>query len=159
MSDPPLPKGDGLGGAREILAEELECGLHPTDGWDLSAELDKTRARVDRINGEHATEAERLSHLVMEISNALVNLGMLPVQDIPQLQKSIREVLSMVGLVLEHLQEELASDTSPWLRVVHLVIFPFFFSFSPRDGCNIHFNIYFYIYIYKDVGKLMLLHL
>jgi hypothetical protein len=47
------------------------------------AELDKTPARVDRIDGEHATEADQLSQLVVEISNALVDLGMLPVQDIP----------------------------------------------------------------------------
>jgi hypothetical protein len=44
-----------------IQAEELERSLHPTDGWDLSVELDRTRVHVDRINGEHTTEAERLS--------------------------------------------------------------------------------------------------
>jgi hypothetical protein len=44
-----------------ILAEELECSLHPTDGWDLSVELDKTRARVYRIDDERATEVEQLS--------------------------------------------------------------------------------------------------
>jgi hypothetical protein len=50
----------------------------------------------------------------MEISNALVDLGMLPIQDIPQLPKLVWEVLSAVGLILEHQQEALASDTSPW---------------------------------------------
>jgi hypothetical protein len=44
---------------------------------------------VGRINAEHATEAERLSQLVVEISNALVELGMLPIQDIPQLPKLV----------------------------------------------------------------------
>jgi hypothetical protein len=34
---------------------------------------------VDGIIGECATEAGRLSYLTMGISNALVNLGMLPV--------------------------------------------------------------------------------
>jgi hypothetical protein len=43
-----------------ILAEELERGLHPTDGWDLSAELDKAYTRVDRIDDERATKAEQL---------------------------------------------------------------------------------------------------
>jgi hypothetical protein len=43
-----------------ILAKELENGLHPTNGWDLSVELDKARTRVDRIDGEHAAEAEQL---------------------------------------------------------------------------------------------------
>jgi hypothetical protein len=44
-----------------ILVEELERGLHPIDGWYLSAELDKAHACVDRIDGEHAAEAEQLS--------------------------------------------------------------------------------------------------
>jgi hypothetical protein len=65
---------------------------------------------VGRINAEHATEAERLSQLVVEISNALVELGMLPIQDIPQLPKLVYEVLSAVGLILEYLQEALDSS-------------------------------------------------
>jgi hypothetical protein len=36
----------------------------------------------------------------MEISNALVDLGMLPVWDIPQLLKSTQEVLVAAGLNL-----------------------------------------------------------
>jgi hypothetical protein len=66
-------------------------------------ELDKTCACMDRINDECASEAERLLQLVLGISNALVDLGMLPVQDILQLPKSAREVLPMAGLILEHL--------------------------------------------------------
>jgi hypothetical protein len=38
---------------------------------------------VDGVEGECATEVRQLSQLVMEISNALVDLGMLPVRDIP----------------------------------------------------------------------------
>jgi hypothetical protein len=65
---------------REVtLAEELERGLHPPNVWDLSMELDKARSCVDRIDGEHAAEAERLSQQVMRISGVLVDLGMLPV--------------------------------------------------------------------------------
>jgi hypothetical protein len=41
--------------------EEQERGLHPLDGQDLSAELEKTRMHVDRINGEHTAEAGRLA--------------------------------------------------------------------------------------------------
>jgi hypothetical protein len=40
-----------------ILAEEEERGLRPIFGRDLSSELDMTRAHVDRINDERATEA------------------------------------------------------------------------------------------------------
>jgi hypothetical protein len=46
-------------------------------------ELDRACARVDRINDERATEAEPLSQPVVEISNTLVDLHMLPIQDIP----------------------------------------------------------------------------
>jgi hypothetical protein len=44
-----------------ILSMELECDLHPSDGRDLSVALDKAHARVNGIDGECATEAERLS--------------------------------------------------------------------------------------------------
>jgi hypothetical protein len=43
-----------------ILAEELEHVPHPIDGRDISAELDKARERADKIDFEHAAEAERL---------------------------------------------------------------------------------------------------
>jgi hypothetical protein len=41
--------------------------------------------------------------LVMGISNALVDLGMLPIRDIPELLKTAQEVLVVAGLILEHL--------------------------------------------------------
>jgi hypothetical protein len=97
-----------------ILAEEQERGLHPPNGRFLSTQLYQTRVRVDRINGERATEVGRQLQLVIVISNALVDLGMLPIQDIPQLSKSVREVLPVAGLILERLQEALASSASSW---------------------------------------------
>jgi hypothetical protein len=96
-----------------ILVEELKWGMHPTDGWDLSRELDKAHAHVDRINVERATEAERLLQRVMRIFNVLVDLGMLPIQDIPQLPESVQKVLPMADLVLKRLQEALASGAGP----------------------------------------------
>jgi hypothetical protein len=62
-----------------ILAGEKECGLHPPDGQDLSTELDKICMCMDRIDAERAIEARWLSQLAVEISNTLVDLGMLPV--------------------------------------------------------------------------------
>jgi hypothetical protein len=50
----------------------------------------------------------------MRIFGVLVNLGMLLIQDIPQLLKSAQEVLPTVGLILKHLQEALDSGTSMW---------------------------------------------
>jgi hypothetical protein len=66
-----------------ILAEEQARGPHPIDRQDLSVELEEIPARVDGVEGEHTTEAEQLSQLLVEISNALVNMWMLPIQDIP----------------------------------------------------------------------------
>jgi hypothetical protein len=56
-----------------ILAEEPECNLRRPDRRNLLVELDKAHARMDRIDGERATEAERLSRQVMRISSALVD--------------------------------------------------------------------------------------
>jgi hypothetical protein len=41
-----------------VLEEELERGLHPPDRWDLSVELDKAHASVDRSTDDLAAEAE-----------------------------------------------------------------------------------------------------
>jgi hypothetical protein len=61
--------------------------------------------------GERTTEAGPLSQLVVEISNALVNLGLLPIQDIRQLLRSAQEVLAATGVLLERLREAQASGT------------------------------------------------
>jgi hypothetical protein len=62
-----------------ILVEEQVHSLHPPNGRNLSAELEETHAGVDGIKGERTTEAWQLSQPVMGISNALVDLGMLPI--------------------------------------------------------------------------------
>jgi hypothetical protein len=43
-----------------ILAEVLECGMHPSNGRDQSVELEQACACMNRIGGECATEAEQL---------------------------------------------------------------------------------------------------
>jgi hypothetical protein len=80
-----------------ILAEELEHSLHPSVGQDLPVELDK-----------------RLSWHVMKVFDVLVDLGMLSIQDIPQLPKIVQEVLHAVDLILKRLQQVPASDAGPW---------------------------------------------
>jgi hypothetical protein len=97
-----------------ILVEEQAHGLHPPNGWDLSTELEETPACMDGIKSERGSKAGQLSQLVMGISNTLVNLGMLPVQDILQRLHSAREVLEVVGPILDHLQEARASSADPW---------------------------------------------
>jgi hypothetical protein len=65
------------------------------------------------VEDECATEVGKVSKLVMEISNALVALGMMPIWDIPQLQKLAQEVLMAAELILERPREEHASTASP----------------------------------------------
>jgi hypothetical protein len=47
--------------SKAILAEELEHGVHPPDGQDQLARLDKVRAHVDQITEDHVIEGEQLS--------------------------------------------------------------------------------------------------
>jgi hypothetical protein len=87
------------------LVEEQARGLHSFDRRDLSVELEEVRACVVGIDDEHVIEAGELLWFVMEISNALVDLGMLPIWDIPQLSKTTKEVLVAPSLILECLRE------------------------------------------------------
>jgi hypothetical protein len=73
---------------REVkLAKEQARVLHPFEGQDLPTELEELRTRVSKVEDERATKAGKLSKLVLGISNALTNLRMLLVWDIPQLLK------------------------------------------------------------------------
>jgi hypothetical protein len=67
------------------------------------AKLAEEQACVARVEYERATKAGKLSTLVVGISNALVDLRMLPIEEIPQLLKIVHEVLVAAGLILEHL--------------------------------------------------------
>jgi hypothetical protein len=60
---------------KAILAVELEHGLHPLDGRDLSAELDKVCVSVNKMTEDYAI------------------WGLLPFDDIPQLPKIAQRVL------------------------------------------------------------------
>jgi hypothetical protein len=61
------------------LVEEWAQGLHPFDGQDLLVELEEIHARVAGIEDKCTAEARKLSTLVVGISNALVDLAMLPI--------------------------------------------------------------------------------
>jgi hypothetical protein len=60
-------------------------------------------ACVDGVEDEHAAEAKKLLTLVMGISNLLVDLELLPIRYIPQLSKTVQEVLAVAGLILERM--------------------------------------------------------
>jgi hypothetical protein len=65
------------------LAEEQARGLHPFDVRDLLVKLEELHARVDGVDDEHTAEVEKLSILVVGISNALIHLTTLPIWDSP----------------------------------------------------------------------------
>jgi hypothetical protein len=94
----------------ERLAEEQARGLYPFDGRDLSVELEKLRRRVAGVESECVTEAMQLSWSVMEIFDALVDLGVFPIWDIPAHSESAQDVPMAANLVLKHLREEHASS-------------------------------------------------
>jgi hypothetical protein len=83
------------------LVKEQARSLHSFVRRDLSTELEELQACMDGVEDERATKVGKLSMLVVGISNALVNLQMLPIWDILQLSKSVLEVLVVASLILE----------------------------------------------------------
>jgi hypothetical protein len=63
---------------------------------------------------EHVAEPNQLRRQVMRISSVLVDLGMLPVQDIRKLLKSAQEVMPVFDHVLKQIQKVLASGAGLW---------------------------------------------
>jgi hypothetical protein len=98
----------------EMLVEEQAQSLHFFDGRDLSTELEELRERVAGVDSECATEAMALSRSVMGIFDVLVDLGTFPIRDIPEHPKLAQDVLMVVGLLLECLWQEHASDIGSW---------------------------------------------
>jgi hypothetical protein len=145
----------------EKLAEEQARGLYSFDRRDLSVELEELHERVAGVENECVTEAVQLSRSVMEISDALVDLGMFPIQSIPMQPRSAQDVLTVASHVLECLQEEHASGACPWVsnstRPASLqphAIPPFvFFVLLVRM-----YYTYLYFYICKCIRKFVSLH-
>jgi hypothetical protein len=77
--------------------------------------LAELRALMDGVESECAAEAVTLSQSVMEISNALINLGVFPIWNIPERPQSSQDVLMAASLILEHLREERDSSAGPWV--------------------------------------------
>jgi hypothetical protein len=63
---------------------------------------------VAEVEDDRAVEAEHLSQSTMEISNALVDLNVLPIQGIPSQPRSIKDVMATFGPVLEWLRREVS---------------------------------------------------
>jgi hypothetical protein len=69
------------------LTEEQACGLYSFDERDLPAELEELHTCVVGVQEERAAEAGELAALVVEASNALVDLGTLHIWEVPQILK------------------------------------------------------------------------
>jgi hypothetical protein len=76
--------------------------------------LEELHVHMTGVEDKRATEAGELSALVVETSNALVNLRMLPIRDVSQLPKMAHEILKAAGIILELLREEHHSGSTPW---------------------------------------------
>jgi hypothetical protein len=85
------------------LAKDQARGLYFFDGRDLPAEMEKLCERVAGVEDDHAIEVELLSRLVRGISDALVDLNVLPIQGIPLQPWSTKDVLAAFGLIMERL--------------------------------------------------------
>jgi hypothetical protein len=99
----------------EKLEEEQAQGLHSFDMKDLLVELEELHELMTGIESECVAEVMTLSRSVMEISDALVDLEVFPIRDIPERPQSARDVLTATCLVLERLWEECDSGASPWV--------------------------------------------
>jgi hypothetical protein len=65
------------------------------------SELGKLHERVAKVEEDHVVEARHLSRSTMEISNALVDQNVMPIQGIPSRPWSIKDVMAAFGLVME----------------------------------------------------------
>jgi hypothetical protein len=99
----------------EKLVEEQARGLYSFDGRDILTELEELHGRVAGVESKHVVKVMQLSRSVMEISNALVDLGVFPIWDILAHPESAQDVLTVASLILEHLWEEHASDAGLWV--------------------------------------------
>jgi hypothetical protein len=103
-----------LGVHEAILVKELERSLHHPDWRDMPVELDKTHAWVHGIADDRAAKAGRMLRRLVWVAGVLINLGLSPIDDIPQLLKIAQDALLSVILVLKCLQEALDSGVGPW---------------------------------------------
>jgi hypothetical protein len=83
----------------------------------------------------------------MRVANILIDLGLPPIEDIPQLPKIVRDALTTVTLILERLQRVLDSSAGQW----DCAPFPPLFFSSPVEatvGENMVIYAYIHTYIY-----------
>jgi hypothetical protein len=85
----------------EKLAEEQARVLSSFDGGDISAEVEELHGCVAGIQSERAIEVVQLSRSIMEIFDALIDLGTFSIRDIPAQPELAQDVLTAAILILE----------------------------------------------------------
>jgi hypothetical protein len=63
---------------------------------------------VAKTEDDRAIEAEQFSRSIREISDAVVDLNVLPIRDIPSHPRSAKDVLAVFSLLLERLRGEVS---------------------------------------------------
>jgi hypothetical protein len=91
---------------KEKLAQDQVRGLYRPDGRNKSSEMGKLCESVAEAEDDHAAEAEQLWWPIREISDALVDLNVLHIQDVPSQSWLAKDVLVAASLILERLREE-----------------------------------------------------
>jgi hypothetical protein len=73
---------------REAKVEEEQAhDQYPFNEWDLAVDLEEFHVHVAGIEEECVAEAKKLVVLVREASKALVDLGLPPIREIPQVPR------------------------------------------------------------------------
>jgi hypothetical protein len=89
--------------------------MYSFDRRNLPVELERLCEHMVGVEDDRAAEAEQLSRPIKDISDALVDLNVLPIHDIPSQPRSTKDVLTVFGLVLERLLEEHALPSPLYL--------------------------------------------
>jgi hypothetical protein len=91
-------------------------GLYSFDGRDLLVELEELHEYVAGVENKRAAKAMQLSRSVMEISDALVDLGVFPIRDIPAAVRPTHRALGVpTGPSSRHVGGKLVSTVEPSL--------------------------------------------
>jgi hypothetical protein len=91
-------KKQDLKGPKAALVEAQARAHNLWDNQDLLAELVELRDCLGGVLVYRVTEAEVLTALVADISTVLVDLGLAPIQGIPQVPNKARVVLKAMGV-------------------------------------------------------------
>jgi hypothetical protein len=95
------------------------------------------------VEDDHAAEAEQLSQLTIEISNALVILNVVPIQGIPSQPLLVKDVMVAFTQVLELLHEKAPiREPNAYLPFVPIIFFLAWLVYG------VHKYIYIYICVY-----------